>query len=89
MNDQLPPSGGADDQGKTTPPSASDATAWAMVASLVAGPATWGGIGWLLDRWLDTGRLLTLIGVIVGFVVGIYVVIVKYGQLSGGAGDRR
>lgn len=89
MNDQLSSDSGADGPGKTTPPNASDATAWSMIASLVAGPATWGGIGWLVDRWLDTARLFTLIGVVVGFVVGIYVVIVKYGRMSGGAGEGR
>lgn len=85
MNDQS----GTDGHGSTTPPSASDATAWSMIASLVAGPATWGGIGWLVDRWLETGRIFTLVGVVLGFVVGIYVVIVKYGRMSGGAGEGR
>lgn len=85
MNDQLSPDGGPDPSQQHV----SDATAWSMIATLVAGPATWGGLGWLFDRWFDTGRLFTLIGVVVGFVVAIYVVIVKYGQLSGGAGDRR
>lgn len=89
MNDQLSPDGGSDDKGTSPPPSASDATAWSMIATLVAGPATWGGIGWLLDRWLDTGRLFTLLGVVVGFVAGIYVVYVRYAQMSKGAGDGR
>lgn len=89
MNDQLSPDGGPENHRNTTPPSVSDATAWSMIATLVAGPATWGGIGWLVDRLLETGRTFTLIGVVVGFVTGIYVVYVRYGRMSGGAGDER
>ena len=54
--------------------------AWAAISTLVAGPATWGGIGWLADRWLGTGRMLTASGVIVGFITSVYIVIKKYGQ---------
>ena len=89
MNDQLSPDGGSDDHRNTNPPSVSDATAWSMIATLVAGRATWGGIGWAVDRLLGTGRTCTLIGVVVGFVTSIYVVYVRYGRLSDGAGDDR
>lgn len=54
--------------------------AWAAISTLVAGPATWGAIGWLADRWLGTGRVLTGSGVIVGFITSVYIVIKKYGQ---------
>ena len=78
-----------DKQGESSPAAVSDATAWAMIATLVAGPATWGGIGWLIDRLLDAGRSFTLIGVVVGFVTSIYVVYVRYRNMSGGAGEGR
>ncbi len=57
-----------------------ESMAWAAISTLVAGPATWGGIGWLADRWLGTGRMLTASGVIVGFITSVYIVIKKYGQ---------
>jgi len=54
--------------------------AWAAIATLVGGPLTWGGVGWLIDQWLDSGRICTATGVVVGFVTGIYIVYKRYGQ---------
>lgn len=85
MNDRLPEDGAPDDRKSHV----SDATAWSMIATLVAGPATWGGIGWVIDHLLETERIFTLVGVIVGFVTSIYVVYTRYGRLSGGVGDGR
>lgn len=39
-----------------------------VVARFLAGPAAWGGLGWLADRWLGTSPWLLAIGVMVGFV---------------------
>jgi ATP synthase protein I len=55
-------------------------TAWNVIATLLAGMLVWGGLGWLGDRWLDTGRLLTAIGILVGTAGGIYVVYIRYGR---------
>ena len=52
---------------------------WAVVGTLLAGIVVWGGIGWLLDRWLGTSFLVA-IGVIVGAAASIYLVVVKYGK---------
>ena len=52
---------------------------WAVLGTLVAGMVVWGGIGWLLDRWLSTRAFLP-IGVIVGVASAIYVIAVKYGK---------
>ena len=30
---------------------------WVAVGYLLSGIAVWGGVGWLFDRWLDTGPL--------------------------------
>jgi F0F1-type ATP synthase assembly protein I len=43
-----------------------------MMVDLVVAMLTWGGIGWLADRWLDTGPWLMSIGFIVGNGAGIY-----------------
>ena len=54
-------------------------TVWSMICLLVAGPATWAGIGWLVDRAADT-EVFTPIGVVVGFVAALYLVYAKYGR---------
>jgi hypothetical protein len=45
---------------------------WVMVSELVAATFTWGGIGWLLDRWLGLAPLLMSLGFILGFSAGFY-----------------
>lgn len=59
----------------------SRSTAWQDVDSastvlsrMVAGPLTWGGIGWLLDRWLGTDPWLLAFGVMAGFLGSLYLV---------------
>jgi len=52
--------------------------AWAIITTLLAGPIAWGGIGWLVDRWLGTGVFLPA-GVVVGMVGSFYLVIKRYG----------
>ena len=51
-----------------------------IVASLLGGPITWGLIGAGADALLDSGRLFTAIGIVVGFVTSLYVVFVRYGR---------
>lgn len=46
---------------------------------LISGVVFYGGLGWLLDRWLQTSWLLPL-GIIVGMAAGIYLVIARYGR---------
>jgi ATP synthase protein I len=49
---------------------------WGLISTLVGGPAVWGGIGYGVDRLLDTSAFLP-IGVVVGFVTSFYIVYVK------------
>jgi hypothetical protein len=49
------------------------------VGTLLAGMFVWGGVGWLVDLWLDT-TFVKAIGVIVGITAAIYLVVVKYGK---------
>jgi ATP synthase protein I len=37
--------------------------------------ALFGGIGWLLDRWLQTAPWLLILGVFLGFAAGLGIVI--------------
>ena len=56
-----------------------ESMAWGAISTLVAGPATWGGIGWLVDGWLHTDRVFTVVGLIVGGVTSFYIVIKRFG----------
>jgi F0F1-type ATP synthase assembly protein I len=46
---------------------------------LIAGLVFYGGLGWLLDRWLHTSWCLP-VGIVVGTAAGVYLVIAKYGR---------
>lgn len=62
---------------------------WGLISTLVGGPAVWGGIGYGVDRLLDTSAFLP-IGVVVGFVTSFYIVYVKTKpQETTGAADSR
>jgi F0F1-type ATP synthase assembly protein I len=51
---------------------------WSIIGLLVSGVITWGGLGWLADRWLGITLFLP-IGVAVGFGVAFYLIIKRYG----------
>ena len=53
--------------------------AWTIIGILLAGVIAWGGIGWLIDRWLGTSAFLP-IGIVVGAAGAFYLVIRRYGQ---------
>lgn len=55
-------------------------TAWSIMGTLIAGPVAWGGIGILLDLWLDFRWLFLPIGMVVGMAGSIYLVIRRYGR---------
>jgi F0F1-type ATP synthase assembly protein I len=55
-------------------------TAWSITGTLLAGILVWGGIGFLLDRWLDLRWLFLPIGMVIGVGASIYVVYVRYGR---------
>lgn len=61
------------------PPKSSGASdGWLIVSYLFAGMLVWGGIGWIVDRWLDTGGLAVGIGAIVGMAGAIYLVMRRF-----------
>ena len=53
---------------------------WSIIATLVAGPAVWGAIGFGVDALADTSRLFTALGVVIGFVTSLYIVYVRFGR---------
>lgn len=50
---------------------------WTMTIELLTATAVWGAIGWFLDRWLDTEPWLLAGGIILGFGLGSYLVILR------------
>ena len=61
------------------PPSRGADGDWSIIGTLVAGVLAWGGIGWLLDRWLGT-RYLVAVGIVVGMAGAFYLIIKRYGS---------
>ena len=55
-------------------------TAWSVIGTLAAGILVWGGVGFLLDRWLDLRWLFLPIGMVVGVGAAIYMVYLRYGR---------
>ena len=53
---------------------------WAITSTLVAGIAFVGGLGYLLDRLLDTGSGFTALGIVLGAASAIYIVYLRYGK---------
>jgi ATP synthase protein I len=55
-------------------------TAWSVIGTLFAGILVWGGLGFLLDRWLDLRWLFLPIGMVIGVGASIYMVYLRYGR---------
>lgn len=50
-------------------------TAWMITGRLVAGMILYGGIGWLLSRWLGHEALFIAGGVLFGIAASLYLVL--------------
>jgi F0F1-type ATP synthase assembly protein I len=61
------------------PPGRGSEMVWSIIGTLIAGVLAWGGIGWLLDRWLGT-RYLVAVGIVVGMAGAFYLIIKRYGS---------
>ena len=53
--------------------------AWRSVAYLISGPLVYGGIGYLLDRWLGTTWIVG-VGIVGGMVLSLYLIWFRYGS---------
>jgi F0F1-type ATP synthase assembly protein I len=52
-----------------------------VLSYLVAGIGFYGLLGWLADRWLQTGFFLP-IGLIFGAICAMYMIIRRYGRVT-------
>ena len=69
----------ADDQPTKRPESSGADAGWAALGYLLGGMIIWGGVGWLVDRWLDLSNVGLLIGLIGGTTAGVYLTIKRLG----------
>ena len=59
-------------------PGTPEAAMWSVVSYLISGPVFFGGLGWVLDRWLGTA-FLVVVGLLVGMATSLYLVWFRYG----------
>jgi len=52
---------------------------WTAISYLITGILVWGVIGWLVDRWLDTGGVSIAIGTVIGAAGGVYLIARRLG----------
>jgi F0F1-type ATP synthase assembly protein I len=55
-------------------------TGWAIIATLVAGMAVCGGLGYLVDLAVGTSKVFLGIGVVLGGALGVYIIYLRYGR---------
>ena len=88
MAEELPPHGDSRSRPASPPRQGSGAeTGWAVTGTLISGMAVWGGVGWLLDRWLGI-LFFAPAGILLGTAVAIWLVVVRYGAVDPPAGQR-
>ena len=54
-------------------------SAWKAVAYLMTGPLIYGGVGYLLDRWLGTTWIVG-VGIVGGMALSLYLIWFRYGS---------
>lgn len=57
----------------------SDLAATSIISYLITGPALYGGLGWLGDRFFGTSFLLP-VGIVGGMALSIYLIWFRYGR---------
>lgn len=65
----------------------SDQLASNVTAILISGPLLYTALGWFADRWLDTKPWLTLLGLLLGMALSMYLVWIRYGNPGNSPGD--
>ena len=52
-------------------------SSWLVVVEFMTAVTVYGGLGWLLDSWLDTGHVFFFGGLLLGMFLGIYLMVKK------------
>jgi F0F1-type ATP synthase assembly protein I len=53
---------------------------WTIFAYLLSGMAVYGGLGWLVGRWVGNQSIGLAVGMVVGLGLAISLVIFRYGR---------
>ena len=61
-------------------PGGADADGWTVVSYLISGMILYGGLGWLISRWTGMTAALLPIGMVVGLVIALVMVVLRYGR---------
>ena len=76
MAGQQPPSEPPKDE--SSPPDSG--AGMQAISYLIGGMLVWGGIGWLVDRWIGTTNHIAMgIGTVVGAAAGVYLIARRFG----------
>ena len=63
--------------------------AWRSVSTLLAGILLYGGLGWLIGRWLGHQSVFMAVGILLGMFLALYLTYVRVSQLDTPPQDRR
>ena len=63
--------------------------AWNAVIEFTAAVAVYGVGGWYTDKWLNTGPALFILGLVLGQVLGIYILMKRSDQSESQRAPRR
>ncbi len=73
------PPEGTSDEPSPEPAPMREPDAYGVLSYLIGGVVLYGGIGWLVDAWLDT-RGFVAVGIILGAAAGIWLVWLRYSK---------
>lgn len=76
MAGQQPPGTPPEDD---SPPPPNSNGGYVAISYLIGGMVVWGGIGWLVDRWLGTEGIALGIGAVLGEAAGVYLIARRLG----------
>ena len=63
-------------------------TGLGISVTMLSGPAVWGFIGYLIDRWAGTEKVFTAVGMVLGAIGAGYIVYLRFGKEPAGSGNR-
>lgn len=66
------------DPSRPNPIVQADAMGSTVLAYLISGPLLFGGLGWLVDRWLGVSAFIA-VGIIGGMALSLYIIWLRYG----------
>jgi ATP synthase protein I len=75
--DQLPP---PRRKQRVRPASKEESPGWRIFSYMLSGMAVYGGIGWLIGRWVGYQAVLFPVGMVIGLGLAIVLIVIRYGR---------